>query len=439
MTQAVKLSRRAALLMPLALGGCSWFDWLSDEAKPPIKGNREPVLSPARGLQIDAAFGVTLPPVTANPSWPLPGGDLAHSGGNLAGGLTKLWSADIGRGGDYRTRLTAQPLIAGSQVFAMDTNGEVSAYDLNTGRQQWSTATKAEKNRSTNIGGGIGYSEGKIYATTGRAEVLCIDAASGAIAWRKPIPAPARSGPSIYNGSLFFCTIDQRLIAVSATTGALQWSYTATPVDAGVLAQAAPAISDGLVIAGFESGDIAAVRAETGSLAWSDNLGTLKGSSSLLEFSSVRGAAVVDNGIVYAIGLGGLMAALDLRSGRRVWERDIAGANTPWLAGDTLFVITTEQRVAALAKDDGTVHWVTDLPRFTNPKRTKGLIDWAGPALIAGKLIAVSTNEHMAVIDPVDGQLVSNDEIGANGSLAPVAAQGTMLLLTDDATLTAYR
>ena len=92
MTQTVKLSRRAALLMPLALGGCGMFDWLSDEAKPPIKGNREPILSPARGLQIDAAFNLTLPPLIENPSWPMPGGDLTHSGGNLAGGLGKpVW------------------------------------------------------------------------------------------------------------------------------------------------------------------------------------------------------------------------------------------------------------------------------------------------------------------------------------------------------------
>jgi hypothetical protein len=59
--------------------------------------------------------------------------------------------------------------------------------------------------------------------------------------------------------------------------------------------------------------------------------------------------------------------------------------------------------------------------------------------LVGGKLIALSTNEHMAVMDPIDGKLVSNDEITASASLAPVAAAGTMLVLTDDATLTAYR
>ena len=85
------------------------------------------------------------------------------------------------------------------------------------------------------------------------------------------------------------------------------------------------------------------------------------------------------------------------------------------------------------------VHWVTDLPRFTNPKRTKGLINWVGPVLVAGKLIALSTNERMAIMDPVDGKLVAINEMGSSGSVAPIAAQGTMLVLTDDATLTAYR
>jgi outer membrane protein assembly factor BamB len=198
-------------------------------------------------------------------------------------------------------------------------------------------------------------------------------------------------------------------------------------------------VANGLVVAGFESGDLAAVAADSGTLAWSDNLGTLKGTASLLEFATVRGAPVLDNGLVYAIGLGGLMASLDLRSGRRVWERDVPGGNTPWLAGDTLYVIDTEQRVAAMSKVDGTVHWVAHLPQFENPKRTKGLISWTGPALIAGKLIAVSTNSHLAVIDPLDGRIVSDLDLSSSVSLPPIAAQGVCLVLTDNATLTAFK
>jgi outer membrane protein assembly factor BamB len=438
MNEGLKLGRRSALLMPLALGGCGMFDWLTDDAKPPIHGNREPILSPARGLQIDAALAIDLPPVVTNAAWAQPDNGPSHVGGNFAGGLTRAWRADIGAGGDYRARFTAQPLIAGSSVFTMDTDGRIRAWELATGHGIWDTPTKPKKSKSGNLGGGIAYADGRIYAATGRAEIMALDAGSGHVIWRKPLSAPARSAPTIVGNALYFCTLDQRLVGMT-TEGAKLWEYTASRADTGVLAQASPAYADGLVVAGFESGDLAAVRADTGTLAWSDNLGTLKGSASLLEFSTVRGAPVLENGLVYAIGLGGLMASLDLRSGRRVWERDIAGGNTPWLAGDTLFIVTAEQKAAAISKDDGTVHWVTDLPRFENPKRTKGLISWTGTPLIGGKLVTVSSDAHMAILDPTDGKLVSSTEMDEAAALQPVVAQGVMLVLTNDATLTAYK
>jgi outer membrane protein assembly factor BamB len=434
-----RLSRRAALLLPLAAGGCSWFDWLTDDAKPPIHGHREPVLSPARGLKVDAVTDITLPAVVANPTWAQQDDTPLHAGGNLAGGLTRGWSQSIGEGGDYRTRITSQPLVVGNQIFTYDADGVVAAWDFGGGKNIWTTETKPHKSRSGNLGGGIAYDNGRLYAATGRSELLAINPSDGSITWRKPLNAPARSAPTVSGGALFLCTINQQMLAFSADNGAPLWTYQATKADAGVMAVASPAVSNGLVVAGFESGDLAAVVADSGTLAWSDNLGTLKGTASLLEFATVRGAPVIDNGIVYAIGLGGLMAGLDLRSGRRVWERDVSGGNTPWLAGDTLFIITSEQAVAALSTADGTVHWVAHLPQFEDPKKTKGLIVWTGPTLIGGKLIAVSTNNHIAVLDPLSGKIVSDVDLKSSISLSPVAAQGTLLILDDDANLTAYR
>ncbi len=57
---------------------------------------------------------------------------------------------------------------------------------------------------------------------------------------------------------------------------------------------------------------------------------------------------MIDRGRVYAIGVGGLIVALDLRSGRRLWEREVGGGQTPWIAGDWLFVQTADQSLAAI-------------------------------------------------------------------------------------------
>jgi outer membrane protein assembly factor BamB len=427
------------LLLPAALGGCSWFDWLTDEQKKPLPGNREPVLAPARGMRIDSVEPVTLPPLETNAAWAQYGRVVSHAGGNFAGGLTRAWQTSIGRGGDYRTRLTAQPLISGNRIYTMDTDCEVTALDFSTGAHIWRTKTRPKKDTSSNVGGGLALANGVLFATSGFAEALAINPEDGAIIWRVSIPSPARSAPTVAPEGVFLCTMDQQLVGLGAKDGRQLWSYQAGLAYTGTLGQAAPAYADGVLVAGFESGDLAAVRADGGTLVWTDNMGGVKGSSSLSEFASVRAAPVIENGLVYAIGLGGLLASFDLRSGRRVWERDIAGADTPWLAGEFLFVVDSEQKVGAIDKTDGTVHWVEDLPRFNNPKKTKGLINWYGPVMVGGKLLLVSDKGKMAVLDPITGALVTSTDLEAVASLAPVVAQGAVFVLTDDAVLTAYK
>jgi outer membrane protein assembly factor BamB len=439
-----RLSRRAALLVPTllvptALGGCSWFDWLTDEEKKPVPGNREPVLAPARGMRIDSVDPVTLAPLVENPAWSQYGGVVSHAGGNFAGGLTKAWSTSIGRGGDYRTRLTAQPLIVEGRVYTMDTDCVAAAFDLASGHEIWRTKTRPKKDTSSNVGGGIAIADGVLYVTSGLAEALALNLSDGGIIWRVTIPTPARSAPTVVPEGVFLTTMDQQLIGLAAKDGKFLWSYQATPANTGTLGQAAPAYADGVLVAGFESGDLAAVRADSGTLVWTDNMGGVKGSATLSEFASVRAAPVIDNGLAFAVGLGGLLAALDLRSGRRVWQRDIAGANTPCLAGDFLFLVDSDQKCGAINKNDGTVHWVEDLPRFTNPKRTKGLITWYGPTLIGGKLVLVSDKGKMGVLDPITGALVTSSDLESHASLSPVVARNTVLVLTDDAILTAYK
>lgn len=440
----MNLTRRAALLgLPLTLAGCSVFDSILSDNKAKLSGKREAILGGrGGGASADTASTrtVVVPPPVQVAAWTEVGGNATHASGNIAvTGLTPAWTADIGAGGGYRARLTSQPLVLNGTVYAMDSNGTVSAFDLANGSRRWRTSTEADDSRSTNIGGGIAIENGRIYATTGRGDALALEADSGRIVWRKEIGVPARSGPTLSNNRMHFTTIDDQLIALSLPTGERAWGYSANSSSTTVLTDAAPAISDGFVVAGFGSGELVAVRAESGVLAWSDTLASSRGRNSSVDLSAIRALPVIDRGRVYAIGIGGLIISLDLRTGRRLWEREIGGGQTPWLAGDWLFVQSSGQALTAISIDDGRIRWTQDLPRWDDPAKQRDPIFWSGPLMANGKLVLAGTSQIAVSVNPIDGRILGTQTMSSSVSVAPVAASGTVLILCDDGTLQAFR
>ena len=184
---------------------------------------------------------------------------------------------------------------------------------------------------------------------------------------------------------IYLTTIDGKVLALSATDGHLLWSYQATQTATTVLGSPAPAVAQGIVVAGFGSGELAALRADSGNIIWTDGLGLAEGRPSLVDFLAIRGEPVIYNGQVFATGLGGLTIAADLLTGRRVWERRVASENTPYIAGDWMFLISTDQMVGAININDARIAWVASLPRWENPEKKKDLITWYGPVLAGGR------------------------------------------------------
>ena len=435
-----RLPRRAALLAPIALGGCGlWDKWFGEE-KTPLPGTRVALTNPRRGLEVDAKGShVMLPPPVANANWPQAGGNPSHAMGHLQvrDTLDTAWRSGIGEGGGFRRKITAQPVVADGRVFTMDSDAVVTAYDAAKGGRIWRLDTQAKGDRSTNVGGGIAVDGDTLYAGTGRAEVLAMETATGTIRWRKTLSAPVRAAPTIADGRLFVLTLNNQLQALATDDGRRLWGYQASMPDTSVLGLPAPAYADGLVVAGFGSGDLVALRATSGSVAWSDSLASARGRNSVADLSAVSGLPVVVDGRVYAGGLGGLLLSLDLRSGRRLWERDVATGDTPWVAGDWLFLLSTAGQLAAIARTDGHVAWVTQMPPFEDAEKQKDPIHWIGPVLAGDRLILGSSNRLLMAVSPYTGDILGQQKLSDAVAVSPSVAGGTIFVITDDATLVA--
>jgi len=441
-----RLSRRAALLLPLAATGCSWFDDLFGDKKTPLEGNRIGIMAAKRGLAVDNPPGriVALPYPSAVPESPQAGGTPSHVGGHvaIADHLSEAWRAEIGAGGGYRNKITARPLVAGGRVFTMDSNAVVSAFDAKTGSQIWRTETARPDDDSTNVGGGIAVDGGVLYAATGLADVLALDAATGKVKWRGRLPTAARAAPTVVDGRLFIPTLDDQMLALSASDGGKLWSYQAPTVDTSVLGLPSPAYSEGLLVGGFGGGELICLRAASGAVTWTDSLASVRGRTSLVDLSAIHGMPAILDGRVYAIGLGGLMVCIDLRSGRRLWEREIASDQSPWVVGEWVYVVTVDQALVAINRQDGAIAWITQLPQWQDPKKQEDPIRWLGPVLAGARLFVAGSagdDSEMQVVDPFNGKVFDHIPLPGPAAEAPLAANGMVFVVTDDGVLLALR
>ena len=133
------------------------------------------------------------------------------------------------------------------------------------------------------------------------------------------------------------------------------------------------------------------------------------------------------------------MVALELTTGQRVWELNIAGISSPWIAGEWIFVITADAKLAAIARSNGHVRWINQLPQFERAKAKKGQIDYWGPVLAGGRLIVTGSNGVIVNLDPATGSYQSQTRVNAGISLPPVVADSTLYVFDDAGQLHAFR
>lgn len=267
--------------------------------------------------------------------------------------IKKLWSAKLGGDAEF-LRVNLQPAGDGNRIYAASRDGNVSAFQPETGKRDWQT----ELNTELSAGPGVG--EGIVVVGTADGTIIVLDAKTGTERWRADLKGETLAVPVMAGDLVIVVTIDNRLHALSALDGEERWVVEQSTPRLTMRGSATPAIAGNSVIAGFDNGRLLAVDLDSGNVIWDSMLAPPSGRSDLERLSDIDGRISVVGQDVYASGYQGRIAAVAVESGQVLWAREIS--SYVGVAADWTNVYTTNDvgEVIAFFRRNGTESWRQD-------------------------------------------------------------------------------
>ncbi len=309
--------------------------------------------------------------------------------------VIELWERDTGSGTDEQY-LKLAPVIAGQRLFIADSKGRLQSMDAANGRLGWSVRARATdtidgkagwfSGNKMQVTGGPGYGENTVFIGTEEGDVIAFDGDNGEELWRTVVSSEVLSAPSRADGVVVVRTLDGKIFGLHGDTGRRLWIYDRSVPVLTLRGTSTPVIHTGAVIAGFDGGKLAALELKTGKLLWEASIATARGASELERMVDIDSRPAVIDGVIYVSTFQGFIAAIQFETGRILWSRDVP-SHTGFGLDDANLYIT----------DDDSHLWALD--RFT------GATVWKKEDLYARAASAPSSVENYIIVGDFDGYL----------------------------------
>lgn len=387
---------------------------------------------------------ISLAPQQSNSAWAQrPGSEaarVAHAA--LGSRVAQVWEASIGTGDKKRQRIIADPVVAEGRVFTMDSDSVVVATST-AGARLWSYDMTPERDRSGEAAGGqFAYAGGVLYATTAYGNLVALDASSGEELWLQKLGATGTGAPVVSNGLVYLVAGDSTAWAIEADSGRIRWQIDGLQDQDNVQGGPAPALTDGLVLFAYGSGEVQATFREGGLRLWSAAIVGERRGIVASKISDITADPVVSNGQVFVGTHSGRLVALNAGSGARNWTLRMGALAPVWPAGDSIFAVNDLNQLVRIDASSGEVIWTQNLPGFVPTRRTTrraAIHAHHGPILAGGRLLVASDDGFVRAFDPASGEMVQQISVPGGATAAPVVAGGTLYVVSAKGTLHAFR
>lgn len=323
----------------------------------------------------------------------------------------------------YAKNNPASPVYGASTVY-FPSGGALYALNALDGTMRWQYPSDGKAR--TYFATTPALSAGFLYVTDDNGQAYKFDAATGKQIWTAKLEGAIRSAPIISNGVVYFGSGNSHCYALSADTGQVIWDAAT-----GGAIITSPTITGGLVVFTSSDSNVYSLNARTGKKGWA------------VPFAADPSLVppIYDGSLLY-VTAGDTVYGLDPNNGSRrsTIKLPTSVLVPPTVSSDSVYVITQSNALYALT--------------LAGRERWRVTLDAAetAPPLLAGNLLLVATQPGvLSGYDAGSGKLVWRYVVQASATdsqpkysstsvyAAPIVAAGTLYVVSDDGSLTAFR
>ena len=339
--------------------------------------------------------------------------------------VERVWKTSMGKG-EGRMGLRQRPVAGDGRLYFANIKGEVSALEAASGRVLWE-----QEFEDLRFAGAPGFGEGTLVLTTLDGIVLALNPDSGTERWRATVSSEVIAAPAVGRGLAVVRSNDGRLFAFGTTDGARRWVYDRALPSLTLRGNSPPLIVDSAVFAGYDDGNVVALRIESGAPVWEQPVAIGEGRTDLDRMVDVDGEMVFRDGQVFAGSYRGQVVAFDAGTSRPVWNREMSTYGGLALVGENVVVADDRGNVWALDRRSGSATWKQDGLGFR----------WlTTPAVHGGHIAAGDVEGYVHWMSAEDGRLLARERVGKKPLRAtPIVVDDLLIVASTDGDLAAFR
>lgn len=334
--------------------------------------------------------------------------------------VAQNWTTPVGKARKSNEHLNLKPVIRGDIVYTADASGLVQAVSKKDGQVKWSTILK------NNIVSGPTVADGFVIVGTNASTLVLLNQANGKEIWQHKVSAEVLAPPALSHQKVIAKTIDGKVYAIDAVNGKQLWVADHGAPGLVLKASSSPIVVDNLILIGFSDGKLDALELQTGRLMWQRSIAYGTGASDVDRLVDIDSDPIINNNVAYLASYQGYVGALSLSNGQFLWRKPASVYKNMLLSHNNLYFTDSNDVLWSLNSLTGQVNWKQ------TALKARGL---TAPVLVGGDLAVGDRTGYLHILSTQTGELLGRSQLSGGVTVSPSVSGQKMYVLTDNGML----